>query len=86
MITETVPAVGEGLGLVDSGAGDSLEGGLGGAGLPRGIFDNPDFRQRAGGRCEHTSNNLAKHPITLEAVISRVHLRAPYGRGFTGSG
>jgi hypothetical protein len=35
---------------------------------------------------EHASNNLAKHPITLEAVISRVHLRAPYGRGFTGSG
>jgi len=34
----------------------------------------------------HTSNNVAKHPITLEAVISRVHLRAPYGRGFTGSG
>jgi hypothetical protein len=37
-------------------------------------------------RAKHTSNNVAKCPITLEAVISRVHLRAPYGRGFTGSG
>ena len=35
---------------------------------------------------EHASNNVAKYPIYLEAVISRVHLRAPYGRGFTGSG
>jgi len=35
---------------------------------------------------EHTSNNVAKCPITLEAVIYRVHLRPPYGRGFTGSG
>jgi hypothetical protein len=34
----------------------------------------------------HGSNNVAKCPITLEAVISRAHLRAPYGRGFTGSG
>lgn len=35
---------------------------------------------------EHASNNVAKYPITLEAVISRVRLRAPYGRGFTGNG
>ena len=37
-------------------------------------------------RSDHASNNRAKHPITLEAVISRVQLRAPYGRGFGGSG
>jgi hypothetical protein len=34
----------------------------------------------------HASDNIAKHPITLEAVISRAQLRAPYGRGFAGSG
>jgi hypothetical protein len=37
-------------------------------------------------RAKYTSNNVAKCPITLEAVIYRVHLRTPYGRGFTGSG
>jgi len=33
----------------------------------------------------NTSHNVAKHPITMEAVISRAQLRAPYGRGFGGN-
>ena len=35
---------------------------------------------------EHTSSNIAKHPIMIEAVIPRAQLRALYGQGFASSG
>ena len=35
---------------------------------------------------QHSSNNVAKHPITFEAVIHRAQLRASYGQGFQGAG
>ena len=35
---------------------------------------------------EHTSSNIAKHPIMIEAVTPRAQLRTSYGQGFASSG